>query len=220
MGDAMRAKLENSIGQCKKGPRLGTTSVGSSVSPEHRIPRPAASSVDGEEDDRDFRQQLERLERRQQERLASLTDRWEARFAALEQTVNTGLETATAATKTMNDRMPKFMSLAKMLEDAVDRALKSSKEASTAVRRLAVVEADVGSLAKDLANDKAERTKALERVVKQAEVQMTGMCEGLQSDILRSIRNGGADSSVASNGGVKAQAGMDDLGNIARDLSD
>lgn len=39
----------------------------------------------------------------------------------------------------MNDRLTKFMSLAKMLEDAVDRALKSSKEASTVVPSLLLI---------------------------------------------------------------------------------
>merc|ERR1712060_717509 len=105
-----------------------------------------------------------------------------------------------------NDRLTKFMSLAKVLEDAVDRAVKSSKEATTLGRRLGVVEADVASLAKDLANDKAERPKALERVVRQAEVQMTGIAESLQSGLQLKMRNdnvnNGGGGSAASGAGI------------------
>ncbi|CAE7264820.1 unnamed protein product [Symbiodinium microadriaticum] len=118
-----------------------------------------------------------RLQSQQEALIAKLTQRWEQRFAALEQALSSGLEVATAATGSMNDRLTRFVSLAEVLEGAVERVIHSSKDIATLSRKVSQIEDDVACLAQELASDQKGRSEA----VTLAEVDAA--CEELRREL-------------------------------------
>jgi len=118
-----------------------------------------------------MQRRLEEQQQQQRSKYVMLSEKWEARFVALEKALNSGLETATVATTSMNERLAKFMGLAEVLEGAVKRVVQSDRDIASLARRVArvedslarkvsEVEGDVACLAQELANDRAERPSA------------------------------------------------------------
>lgn len=137
-----------------------------------------------------------RLQSQQEALIAKLTQRWEQRFAALEQALSSGLEVATAATGSMNDRLTRFVSLAEVLEGAVERVIHSSKDIATLSRKVSQIEDDVACLAQELASDQKGRSEA----VTLAEVDAA--CEELRRELGRrpvlSVEGEGSGSNGSS----------------------
>jgi len=114
---------------------------------------------------------VEDQQQQQRAKIAMLSEKWEERFVALEKALNSGLETATVATTSMNERLAKFMGLAEVLEGAVQRVVQSDRDIASLSRRtarledslarkVAEIEGDVAGLAQELATDRAERPSA------------------------------------------------------------
>jgi len=140
-----------------------------------------------------------RLQSQQEALIAKLTQRWEQRFAALEQALSSGLEVATAATGSMNDRLTRFVSLAEVLEGAVERVIHSSKDIATLSRKVSQIEDDVACLAQELASDQKGRSEA----VTLAEVDAA--CEELRRELgRRPVLNVLEGEGSGSNGSVSS----------------
>merc|ERR1719188_1729206 len=116
-----------------------------------------------------MRQRLEWQQAKFDEQLTSLASQWEQRFTSLEQALNKGLEMAATTTTSMNDRLAKFMNLAGVLENAVERAVNNSKEVASLGKKVGVIQDDVACLAQELASEKVERSKAVADVAREAE---------------------------------------------------
>ncbi|CAE7254535.1 unnamed protein product [Symbiodinium sp. CCMP2456] len=134
-------------------------------------------SAANEKEPTSFEELARRLQSQQEALIAKLTQRWEQRFAALEQALSSGLEVATAATGSMNDRLTRFVSLAEVLEGAVERVIHSSKDIATLSRKVSQIEDDVACLAQELASDQKGRSEA----VTLAEVDAA--CEELRREL-------------------------------------
>lgn len=157
---------------------------------------------------------IEEQQRQQSALLANLSEQWERRFANLEQALNSGLEAATSATAQMNERSAKFVSLAEVLEGAVGKALRSSKEVGALSQELRKVEDDLACLAQELANDKGERSRMAAAISRKAEVQIASLCETLRED----LRTAAARPSPREQTGPVASTG--DLERIVRELGE
>jgi len=143
------------------------------------------------------REELERHQLQQRERLSTMASQWELRTAALERALNNGLETAVNATSTMNGRMTQFMRLAEVLETAVERSITTSKDQARLGSKVLTVEDDVACLARDLAADKADRSKSQALLTKQAEAQVASLCDTVR-DEMRHIQHASASLRQAS----------------------
>lgn len=184
----MRSALETTSALMRNGPEL--------TMPKDDKPVSETGLSIGEET---MREEMQRHQAQLRERLASVAAQWEHRVGALEQALNRGLETAVSATSAMNERMTKFVRLAEVLETAVERSITTSKDVAHLSRKVLTIEDDVACLAQELATDKADRSKAQSLHMKQAEAQVTNLCNTVR-DELRQVQHIGAGLMQAAGG--------------------
>jgi len=191
--EAMRGALESTAALLRQGPELTL------IKDEQPPDLTSFRALGGEQSAvmTWVREEMERYQLQQRERLSTLASQWERRTAALEQALNNGLETAVNATATMNGRMTQFMRLAEVLETAVERSITTSKDQARLASKVLTVEDDVACLARDLAADKAERTRNQAMLTKQAEAQVAALCDTVR-DELRHLQYFGASLRQAS----------------------
>lgn len=193
-----------SVSSCDDASPLAAHENGSGPRPRHEEVHMVLNTM---------QRRLEEQEVQRRNKHAALSEKWEARFSALEKALNSGLETATVATTSMNERLAKFMGLAEVLEGAVKRVVQSDREIASLSRRMArveealarkvaAVEGDVACLAQELANDRSERSS-------------TGGS---------AIESEGRSSKPSASGGEGGEGhpvlGRNDLERLARELSD
>ena len=146
-----------------------------------------------------------RLQAQQEATLSKLTQRWEQRFAALESALSSGLEVAAAATTSMNERLTRFVSLAEVLEGAVERVIHSSKDIATLSRKVGQIEDDVACLAQELASDRKDRSEAVSLA------QLDAVCEELRRDLRRPVSSDFVEGSGGPGGSGSPQATLSAL---------
>lgn len=198
--EAVRGALENSSSAFSKAPRLHpgndtpTSSNFATMSQEFPMTDVAAGLEETRAGLIRLQQHIKQQQMQQREMLHQITTRWEQRFAALEQALSSGLETTTLATSSMNERLAKFMSLAEVLEGAVERVISSNKDVATLSRRTGTLEDDVACLAQELASDRAERRAdaqgAAEGALRQAETQVAALRDEVRAELRRACAAG------------------------------
>jgi len=171
--DALKGAFEMSAALLKAAPPIDINQQEGSIRSGQISPRLSETDLEISEiaDVRrtvtTLQHRFEQQQRNQRGMMSRLSTQVEQRFVALEQALNSGLETATLATTSMNDRLAKFVGLAEVLETAVQRVVASDKDMTALARkverteaglysRVQGVEGDIAGLASDLASFRLE----------------------------------------------------------------
>lgn len=163
---------------------------------------------------------FEEHQQRQHELLESLATRWERRFAALEQALNSGLESATTAAFTMNERLAKFMTLATALEGAVEKAMTTAQRASALSREVRKVEGDLAVLAKEVAKDRRDHFALLERFGEELHQRVGLHCQKMAEDVKNAARLSTPGQVVIAPPGANTTQCLSELERVARELTE
>jgi len=161
-----------------------------------------------------LRQTLEEQQALQQEQIAILAKQWEDRFAALEQAVTHGLKLTTSTAIAMNERSAKFLRFGEVMEGALDKIVSEGRDISALSQSAAKAQWGVDHLAKELAEERADRRKIVAEVLGQVEQCRAEFRSGHISG------GGGGAASGAAPAFADPEMAWNELNRVSRELKE